>query len=175
VRETLSGRNYSSREDSSTTTTLSRRRGSTSVSLRLPKRTQKRAKIDKKYLEELFINRTLKGENAPEQDQAMLLNELASESFMNRLQNLLMRQFVEKDANLKLELQRFVDAKAIEKAALAAQFKAELARLEELRDEMSEEDYNAAVRGLKLKEANSMREIGLQLERAHREEENKIC
>jgi len=94
---------------------------------------------------------------------------------MNRLQNLLMRQFVEKDANLKLELQRFVDAKAIEKAALAAQFKAELARLEELRDEMSEEDYNAAVRGLKLKEANSMREIGLQLERAHREEENKIC
>lgn len=134
-----------------------------------------RAKIDKKYLEELFLNRTLKGEDAPEQDQAMLLNELASESFMNRLQNLLMRQFAEKDANLKLELQRFVDAKAIEKAALAAQFKAEAARLEELKDDMSEEDYNAAVRGLKLKEANGMREIGLQLERAHREEENRLC
>ena len=37
------------------------------------------------------MQRTLKGEDAPEGDQMMLLNEYCGEIFMNRLQNLLMR------------------------------------------------------------------------------------
>lgn len=129
--------------------------------MQVAKEDEGRAAIDKKYLEEMFMARTLKGEDASEQDQAMLLNEYASEIFLNRLQNLLMRQFVEKESLLKLQLQRFVDAKAIEKAALAAQFKGEHARLEELRDEMTDEEFNDAQKGLRLKEANALREIGL--------------
>lgn len=139
------------------------------------KEDNERAKSDKKYLEDLFTGRTKKGEDASEPDQAMLLNEYASEAYLSRLQNLLMRQFAEKDAHLKLLLQRYTDAKAIEKAALAAQYKAEYARLEDLKDDMPEDEYNFALRALKLKEANGLREIGLQIEKTHREEENKLC
>ena len=45
----------------------------------------------------------------------MVFNEYASDALLRRLSNLLMKQFVEREQALKLLVQKYMDARLIEK------------------------------------------------------------
>ena len=55
----------------------------------------------------------------------MVFNEYASDALLKRLSNLLMKQFVEKEQALKLLVQKYMDARLIEKTNIKRQFKQE--------------------------------------------------
>jgi hypothetical protein len=62
----------------------------------------------------------------------VVFNEYASDELLKRLSNLLMKQFVEKESALKLLVQKYMDARLIEKTHIKAHYKDEHARLQSL-------------------------------------------
>ena len=105
----------------------------------------------------------------------MILNEITSDAFLQRLANLLMKQFLEKEATLKLILQKYMDQRLIEKENIKQNFKIDYDKLNNvLKPHMSDEAYQEALKGLKLKEENMLREVDLQFDKAMKEEELKV-
>lgn len=74
---------------------------------------EEKFKIEQNYIKELFQKQAEKqaeGDTADQQQQKLLvLNEMASDAFLQRLSNLLMKQFLEKEAALKLLVQKYMD------------------------------------------------------------------
>lgn len=64
-----------------------------------------------------------------QQERLVVFNEYASDAMLQRLSNLLMKQFVEREAALKLLVQKYMDARLIEKTHIKTQFKAEHEKL----------------------------------------------
>ncbi len=54
---------------------------------------------------------------------------------------MLMRHFLEKEARLKLILQRYMEQKLLEKDNLKTHFKAQYDKLKSLKNSLSEEEY----------------------------------
>ena len=70
----------------------------------------------------------------PIQQKLLLLNEFTSDDFLQRLSNLLMKQFLEKEAQLKLLLQKYMDQKLIEKNNIKQSFKDQYDKLNDIKD-----------------------------------------
>ncbi len=67
------------------------------------------------------------------QERLVVFNEFASDAMLKRLSNLLMKQYVEKEATLKLLVQKYMDARLIEKTNIKKHFKTEHERLASLK------------------------------------------
>lgn len=67
-----------------------------------------------------------------QQDRLVVFNEYASDAMLKRLSNLLMKQFVEREQALKLLVQKYMDARLIEKTNIKRQFKDEHDRVQDL-------------------------------------------
>ena len=70
-----------------------------------------------------------------QQERLVVFNEYASDAMLKRLSNLLMKQFVEKEAAMKLLVQKYMDARLIEKTNIKRQFKTEHDKLQTLASE----------------------------------------
>ena len=104
-----------------------------------------KAKIAKGYLKDMFKqadvllqnrSQVSLGQNQPhpdlskiQQERLVVFNEYASDALLKRLSNLLMKQFVEKEATLKLLVQKYMDARLIEKANIKRQYRDEAEKL----------------------------------------------
>ena len=104
-----------------------------------------KAKIAKGYLKDMFKqadvllqNRSLVSLNQHQpqpdlskiqQERLVVFNEFASDALLKRLSNLLMKQFVEKEAALKLLVQKYMDARLIEKANIKRHYRDEADKL----------------------------------------------
>ena len=102
-----------------------------------------KSKIAKGYLKDMFKqadvllhNRSLASldKQQPDlskiqQERLVVFNEYASDALLKRLSNLLMKQFVEKEAALKLLVQKYMDARLIEKANIKRHYKDEAEKL----------------------------------------------
>eukprot|EP00347_Sterkiella_histriomuscorum_P024098 403332318 len=110
------------------------------------------------------------------QQKLLMLNEFSSDAFLQRLSNLLMKQFLEKESQLKLLLQKYMDQKLIEKNNIKENFKDQFDKLNKLRDsqQISEGDFQDALKNLRLKEENILRDIDLHFDKAMKEEELKL-
>ena len=86
---------------------------------------------------------------------------------------MLMKQFVEKEAALKLLVQKYMDARLIEKTNIKRHFHSEHAHLSSL-TALDPLQLREAQKSLRLQEENMLREVDLALERAHREEEIRV-
>lgn len=82
-----------------------------------------------------------------------------------------MKQFTEKEQMLKLLLQKYSDQQHAEQDAIKKQYKMDKDKLEELKDQMSEQSYNDTKKQLILSEENLLREVDLKLQNAHKIEE----
>jgi hypothetical protein len=51
-----------------------------------------------------------------QQERLVVFNEYSSDAMLKRMSNLLMKQFVEREAALKLLVQKYMDSRLIEKA-----------------------------------------------------------
>jgi len=71
-------------------------------------------------------------DKARQQERLVVFNEYASDELLKRLSNLLMKQFVERESALKLLVQKYMDARLIEKTHIKAHYKDENARLTSL-------------------------------------------
>lgn len=145
-----------------------------------------RSKIGKNYIKEMFAQTADKGhdqsaqavvdggvlgakdEKSRMQERLVVFNEFASDVMLSRLSNLLMKQFVEKEAALKLLVQKYMDARLIEKTHIKKQFKAENEKLAELVSAggIDPEKLKEAQKSLRLKEENLLREVDLQFDKA---------
>ncbi len=98
----------------------------------------------------------------------MVFNEFASDAMLERLNNLLMKQFVEREAALKLLVQKYMDARLIEKTHIKKQFKQENEKLAELYQAggIDQESFKEAQKALRLREENMLREVDLQFDKA---------
>lgn len=99
------------------------------------------------------------------------MNEFLSDQFLERMAGLLMKQFTEKEQMLKLLLQKYSDQQHAEQDAIKKQYKMDKDKLEELKDQMSEQSYNDTKKQLILSEENLLREVDLKLQNAHKIEE----
>lgn len=146
-------------------------------------------KIQKQFVKDLFkkqdemaANNSASGSNNGNMDanaiqqKLLLLNEFSSDAFLQRLSNLLMKQFLEKEAQLKLLLQKYMDQKLIEKNNIKEGFRDQYEKLNQLREsqQISEPDYQEALKNLRLKEENILRDVDLQFDKAMKEEEVKL-
>ena len=99
---------------------------------------QEKAKIGKDYIKQVFLKTSADqadqadGDKSKQQERLVVFNEFASDCMLDRLNNLLMKQFVEKEAALKLLVQKYMDARLIEKTNIKMQFKAENDKLTDL-------------------------------------------
>lgn len=77
---------------------------------------------------------------------------------------------------MKLLLQKYMDQKLLEKNNLKEQFAMQYDKLNSLRDsqQLTEEEYQEALKQLKLKEENMLREIDLEFDKAMKEEELRL-
>lgn len=97
-----------------------------------------KAKIGKTYLKDMFnqlagaTSRTGGDAKNQQQERLVVFNEYASDALLQRLSNLLLKQFVEKEAALKLLVQKYMDARLIEKTHIKREFKGEYEKLAEL-------------------------------------------
>ncbi len=87
-----------------------------------------------------------------------------------------MKQFVEREAALKLLVQKYMDARLIEKTHIKANYKEENARLNSLAQQnlLTPEQLREAQCQLRLREENLLREVDIQFEKAHKEEEIRL-
>mmetsp|Transcript_7555 Transcript_7555/g.5445 ORF Transcript_7555/g.5445 Transcript_7555/m.5445 type:complete len:121 (-) Transcript_7555:1238-1600(-) len=94
-----------------------------------------------------------------------------SDQFLERLSNLMMKQFTEKEQQLKLLLQKYMDEGLSEQNAIKANFKIDYDKLNELKPEVGEKKYEELLKKLKLDEANMIRDVQLKFEKNHKDEE----
>lgn len=106
----------------------------------------------------------------------MAFNEFSSDALLQRISNLLMKQFVEREAALKLLVQKYMDARLIEKTNIKQQFKSESDHLQEMIASklISPETAMEAQKELILKQENLLREVDLQFDKAHKDEEIRV-
>jgi len=103
-----------------------------------------------------------------------LLNEFLSDQFFDRFQQLLLKQYIEKEQSLKNCLQKYSDNLITETSAVKAYFKFDYERLEAIKDKLDEDDYKTQLKQLRLWEENQLRKIKLTIEKAHKEEESSL-
>ena len=102
-----------------------------------------------------------------------LLNEKLADNDQERYANLLAAQFIEKDGNMKLLLQKYSDQKLNELDAIKLKFKRDKGLLDNLKKENKIDDsqYKEKLNQLGLDEANMARDLMLNMEKAHKDEE----
>eukprot|EP00347_Sterkiella_histriomuscorum_P018896 403343756 len=110
------------------------------------------------------------------QQKLQILNEYSSDAYLQRLSNLLMKQLLEKESQLKLLVQKYMDQNLIEKNNVKETFQDCYHKLNKLKDrkKISESDYQEALKNLRLKEENILRDIDLHFDKAMKEEELKL-
>lgn len=117
----------------------------------------------------------LPAESAQHKSKRMeLLNEYLSDQTFERLQQLLFKQYIEKEQLLKNCLQKYSDNMLSEISAVKSNFKLDYDRLESIKDKLTEDDYKTQLKQLRLWEENQIRHIRLQTEKAHKEEESSL-
>jgi uncharacterized protein YneF (UPF0154 family) len=117
--------------------------------------------ITEEYVRKLFKN-IPKNESEQQKQQRMeLLNEYLSDEFLENLSNLLMKQFMEKDALLKLTMHKYLAEGIQEAEAIKTHFKIDTDSLKNLKAQMGEALYNEQLKKLRLNEENLMRTTNL--------------
>lgn len=131
-------------------------------------------KITEDYVRKLFKN-TPRNETTQQRDKRLeILNEYLSDEFLEELSNLLMKQFMETDAYLKMTLHKYMQEGISETEAIKTHFKIDQESLEELKPHMSEAMHNDQLKKLKLNEANLLKTTSLNIQKCHTEEEARI-
>lgn len=110
---------------------------------------------------------------AAQAKRAQVLNEHLADQDFERLGNLLAKQMIEKEQHLKLLLGKYADQKLAETGHVKGRFRSEYALLEDLRERNQIEEASArdCRKKLAVEEANLIREVGLGLDKAYKEEE----
>lgn len=100
-----------------------------------------------------------------------LFESMFGEVEMTDFTNQLVKHFAEKEIMLKRLLARYADLKRMEKASIKRHYADKMKDLEEKQDELGEDEYERIRRDLAFKEGNSLRELDLNLDKLHKEEE----
>jgi len=131
-------------------------------------------KISEDYVRKLFKH--AKRNETPEDKEKRLeiLNEYLSDQYLQELADLLSKQFMETDALLKKTMHKYMEESLHELSAIKTHYKIDYESLEQLKEHMSEEKYNATLKNLKLNEQNLLRNTDLIVQRLHAEEEAQI-
>lgn len=105
-----------------------------------------------------------------------ILNEKMADNDQEGYANLLAKQFIEKDGNMKLLLQKYSDQKLNELDAIKLKFRRDKKALEDLKDDgkIDEETYKDRLNKMNVDEANMARDLMLNMEKAHKDEEAAI-
>ena len=85
--------------------------------------------------------------------------------------NLLVKQFSEKEVLLKLLLSKYLELKRLEKGSIREVFKRKLDDLMAHQDDMNEDQYQATLEDLKIREENMLKETDHMLSQHHVEEQ----
>jgi hypothetical protein len=94
---------------------------------------QERQAISEDYLRKMFKRSAdADGEETKEEKQKRLdlLNEYLQDQFLERLSGLLTKQFTEKEQMIKALLSKYMEARLAETAAIKANFKIDLDKLD---------------------------------------------
>ena len=100
-----------------------------------------------------------------------LFETMFSEVEMTDFTNQLVKHFAEKEIMLKRLLARYVDLKRMEKASIKKQYADRLKELDEKQDKLGDEEYDRLRKELLFNEENALRELDLNMDRLHKEEE----
>jgi len=69
------------------------------------------------------------------------LNEYLSDEFLERMAGMLMKHFTEKEQKLKLLMSKYEDQQQAETDAIKKNFKIEKDKLDQIKDQLTEEQY----------------------------------
>lgn len=109
-------------------------------------------KISEDYVRKLFKN-AKKGESQEQRDKRLeILNEYLSDQYLDELASLLAKQYLESDAMLKKTMHKYMEESLAEVSAIKTHYRIDYASLEQLKEHMSDEKYNATLKNLKLNE-----------------------
>lgn len=105
-----------------------------------------------------------------------MLNEYLADADFERFGNLLAKQLVEKEQYLKLLLSKYADQRLAESEHAKDRFRHEYGLLDNLKEEakLDEAAHREGRKKLAVSEANTLRELGLGLDKAHKEEEAQL-
>ena len=122
-----------------------------------------------------FLNKQQKVKEQKEK-KAQVLNEYLADADFERFGNLLAKQLVEKEQYLKLLLSKYADQRLAESEHAKARFRHEYGLLDNLKEEakLDETAHREGRKKLAVSEANTLRELGLGLDKAHKEEEAQL-
>ena len=103
-------------------------------------------------MRKLFKN-AKKGESQEQRDKRLeILNEYLSDQYLDELASLLAKQYLESDAMLKKTMHKYMEESLAEVSAIKTHYRIDYASLEQLKEHMSDEKYNATLKNLKLNE-----------------------
>ena len=98
-----------------------------------------------------------------------------SDKFLEQLSELLMKQMMEKDSSLKLNLHKYLEQGLAEVTAIKTQFQIDTEALNNLQYLIEDENLcNSNVMKLRLNEENLLKEADLLIKKLHVEEETRI-
>ena len=100
-----------------------------------------------------------------------LFETMFSEVEMTDFTNQLVKHFAEKEIMLKRLLARYVDLKRMEKASIKKQYADRLKDLELKQAQLGDDEYNKQRKELLFNEENALRELDLNMDKLHKEEE----
>jgi hypothetical protein len=105
-----------------------------------------------------------------------LLNEKMADADTERYANLLAKQYVEKDGNMKLLLQKVADDRLAETENVKEKFKKDREMLDELKDQgvIEVDTHKEKSKQMQVDEANAVRDMMLAFEKAHKEQEAAV-
>lgn len=135
--------------------------------------------INEEYLRKMFKRSAeADGEESKEEKQKRLdlLNEYLQDQFLERFGSLLTKQFAEKEQSIKALVNRYMDSRLVEISAIKANFKLECDKLESLlaAGDLKDANYQMAKKVGALKEAEMLRQIDLNLEKAQKDEDASL-
>ena len=114
------------------------------------------------------------GEEIPELTMnkiKQLFESMFGEVEMTDFTNQLVKHFSEKEIMLKRLLARYADLKRMEKASIKKHFYDQMKELEDKKEELGEDEFERLRKDLAFKEGNALRELDLNLDKLHKEEE----
>merc|ERR1712166_357610 len=115
------------------------------------------------------------GEETKEEKQKRLdlLNEYLQDQFLERLSGLLTKQFTEKEQMIKALLSKYMEARLAETAAIKANFKIDLDKLDQLKEtgDLDDASYQQNKKNLIMGEAEMLRTLELTMEKGQKDED----
>ena len=124
--------------------------------------TKEEENLEKRKITEDYVRKLFRSSNKNEAQEVKdkrleVLNEYLSDEFLEELQRLLTKQYLETDAMLKKTMHKFMEENLQETSSIKQHFTIDYESLEVLKSHMPEDKYHDALKTLKLNEANLLK------------------